>query len=101
MGDASQNGLTETATADGDATDLVALMRTALPSTRIEHILLAGFDSQGRLLFLDSIGHGSRAAVTVDAPLFFASLATSGLAATILAHNHRAEIRRRARATSY
>lgn len=63
-------------------------MRSALPSTVIEHILLAGFDPRGRLLFLDAIGHGSRGAVAVDGPLFFALLATSDLAAIVLAHNH-------------
>lgn len=88
MGDASHHHLADTSPADGEAGDLVALMRTALPSTGIEHILIAGFDTQGRMLFLDSIGQGSRAAVAVDAPRLFASLATADLAAIILAHNH-------------
>jgi DNA repair protein RadC len=68
--------------------DLATLMRSAIPSTRVEHMLLAGFDSHRRLLFLDSIGRGSRGAVPVDARRLFALLATPGLAAIVLAHNH-------------
>ncbi len=63
-------------------------MRSALPSTTVEHILVAGFDSRERLLFIDPIGHGSRRAVAVDGPVFFATLATPHLAAIVLAHNH-------------
>ncbi|TXC69238.1 hypothetical protein FSZ31_10015 [Sphingorhabdus soli] len=70
------------------AHDLVGLMRAALPSARVEHIVLSGFDSRGRLLFLDSIGRGSRGAVPVDGAALFALLATPGLTAIVLAHNH-------------
>lgn len=70
------------------AIDIVSLMRSALPSTSVEHILLAGFDRRGGVLFLDSIGQGSRGAVAVDSPTFFALLATPDLAAIVLAHNH-------------
>ncbi len=63
-------------------------MRSALSSIRVEHIVLAGFDGRRRLLFLDTIGRGSRGAVAIEGSAFFALLATPDLSAIVLAHNH-------------
>ncbi len=87
MGQTRQAFPNDDAASDG-ARDLVGLMRSALPPARVEHIILSGFDSHNRLLFLDSIGSGSRGAVSVDGAKLFTLLATPRLAAIVMAHNH-------------
>jgi len=64
------------------------LLRSALPDLEVEHLLLAGFDRLARVIFVAPLGHGSQRSVAVDGRRLFALLATPGLAAIMLAHNH-------------